>query len=55
MTTQLFSVSVLLIYLRLLIVVHCHCQHVQSDEQHDEHVEFLISYHFKYHSLWSPL
>lgn len=40
---------------RLLVMVHRHRQHVQSDEQHDYHVELRIGADFEHDGLWSPL
>lgn len=40
---------------RLLVMVHSHGQHVQSDEQHDYHVEFRIGADFENDRLGSPL
>jgi hypothetical protein len=39
----------------LLIVVHCHGQHVKPNEQHDDHVELLVCHDFKHYCLRSPL
>lgn len=39
----------------LLVVVERHGQHVQTDEQHDNHVKLLVRYYLEYYCLWSPL
>jgi hypothetical protein len=36
-------------------MIHRHGQHVQSDEQHDYHVEFFICYNLEHYSLRFPL
>lgn len=36
-------------------MIHCHGQHVEPDEQHNDHVEFFIRYYFENYCLWSPL
>lgn len=41
--------------LRLLIVVHGHRQHVEANEQHDDHVEFFVRHNFEHDCLGSPL
>lgn len=41
--------------LRLLIVVHGHRQHVEADEQHDNHVEFFVGDDFEDYRLGPPL
>lgn len=40
---------------RLLIMIHCHRQHVKADKQHDDHIEFLIGDYFEQYCLWTPL
>lgn len=40
---------------RLLVVVHRHRQHVEADEQHDDHVELFVGDNFKDYCLRSPL
>ena len=39
----------------LLVMVHCHCQHIESDEQHDYHIELFIRHYFKHNRLRPPL
>lgn len=39
----------------LLVVVQRHRHHVQSDEQHDDHVEFFVCHDFEDDRLRSPL
>lgn len=40
---------------RLFIMVHCHGQHIKSDEQHNYHIELLICHNFKHYCLGPPL
>ena len=42
-------------HLILAIVVQGHCQHVQPDEDHDNHVKLFVGYDSKNYRLWSPL
>lgn len=39
----------------LLIMVQCHREHVQPDEQHDYHIELFVRYYFKHYPLRPPL
>jgi len=39
----------------LLIVVHSHRQHVETDEQHDQHIELGVCADLKNYRLWLPL
>lgn len=39
----------------LLIMVQCHCEHVQPDKQHNYHIELLVRHYFKHYSLRTPL
>lgn len=36
-------------------MIHCHRHHVEADEQHDDHIEFLIGDYFEQYCLWTPL
>lgn len=38
-----------------IVVIHCHGEHVQTDEQHDHHVELLVSHYLEHHGLWAEL
>lgn len=40
---------------RLLVVIQRHRQHVEADEQHDDHVELFVCADFEHYCLWSPL
>ena len=42
-------------HLGLTIVVQGHCQHVQADEDHDDHVKLLVGYNPEHDCLWTPL
>ena len=42
-------------HLILAIMVQGHCQHVQPDEDHDDHVELLVGHNPEHDGLWSPL
>ena len=42
-------------HLRLPIVVEGHGEHVQADEDHDDHVKLLVGHNPKHNGLWSPL
>lgn len=39
----------------LLIMVQCHREHIQPDEQHDYHIELFVRHYFKHYCLWPPL
>lgn len=36
-------------------MIERHSQHVESDKQHDEHIEFFIRDNLEDHRLWPPL
>lgn len=42
-------------HLRLPVVVEGHGEHVQADEDHDDHVKLLVGHNPKHNGLWSPL
>lgn len=42
-------------HLGLAVVVQRHGEHVQPDEDHDDHVELLVGHNPEHDGLWSPL
>ena len=41
--------------LRLLVMIESHCEHVEPDEQHYEHIELLVRHVLEHYGLGSPL
>ena len=42
-------------HLWLAVVVQRHGEHVEPDEDHDDHVELLVGHNPEHDGLWSPL
>lgn len=38
-----------------IVVIQSHRKHVQSDENHDDHVKLLVGHYLEHHGLWAEL